>query len=190
MGSSAKGSSCTTFNCGRLALAGVSGIGPKVAIAILSGGTPRELLRAIAAGDAKRFQAVPGVGKRTSERVIVERFRGQDVRIVSEEAGVIGDGRFTVVVDPIDGSLNAKRGIPFFSISLAVAAWMVYVLETTDLDDPQADRLKAALAGASKPAAVVDALLGVESVFTPDLRESAVFRALLVEHVSALMSRP
>jgi Holliday junction DNA helicase RuvA len=55
-----------------LALTSVSGIGPKVAIAILSGGTPRELLRAIAAGDAKRFQAVPGIGKRTSERVIVE----------------------------------------------------------------------------------------------------------------------
>ena len=50
----------------------MSGVGPKVAIAILSGGTPRELLRAIAAGDAKRFQAVPGIGKRTSERVIVE----------------------------------------------------------------------------------------------------------------------
>lgn len=55
-----------------LHLTSVSGIGPKVAIAILSGGTPRELLRAIAAGDAKRFQAVPGIGKRTSERVIVE----------------------------------------------------------------------------------------------------------------------
>jgi Holliday junction DNA helicase RuvA len=55
-----------------LHLTSVSGVGPKVAIAILSGGTPRELLRAIAAGDAKRFQAVPGVGKRTSERVIVE----------------------------------------------------------------------------------------------------------------------
>jgi holliday junction DNA helicase RuvA len=54
------------------ALTSVSGVGPKVAIAILSGGTPRELLRAIAAGDAKRFQAVPGIGKRTSERVIVE----------------------------------------------------------------------------------------------------------------------
>jgi Holliday junction DNA helicase RuvA len=53
-------------------LTSVSGIGPKVAIAILSGGTPRELLRAIAAGDAKRFQAVPGIGKRTAERVIVE----------------------------------------------------------------------------------------------------------------------
>lgn len=55
-----------------LHLISVSGIGPKVAIAILSGGAPRELLRAIAAGDAKRFQAAPGVGKRTAERLIVE----------------------------------------------------------------------------------------------------------------------
>ena len=43
-----------------------------MAIAILSGGAPRELLGAIAAGDAKRFQAAPGVGKRTAERLIVE----------------------------------------------------------------------------------------------------------------------
>jgi holliday junction DNA helicase RuvA len=50
----------------------VSGVGPKVAIAVLSGGAPRELLRAIASGDAKRFQAVPGIGKRTAERIIVE----------------------------------------------------------------------------------------------------------------------
>jgi len=50
----------------------VSGVGPKVAIATLSGGTARDLLRAIAAGDAKRFQAVPGIGKRTAERIIVE----------------------------------------------------------------------------------------------------------------------
>jgi Holliday junction DNA helicase RuvA len=55
-----------------LHLISVSGIGPKVAVAILSGGAPRDLLRAIAAGDAKRFQVVPGVGKRTSERLIVE----------------------------------------------------------------------------------------------------------------------
>jgi Holliday junction DNA helicase RuvA len=55
-----------------LSLISVSQIGPRVAVAILSGGTPRELLRAIAAGDAKRFQAVPGVGKRTAERIIVE----------------------------------------------------------------------------------------------------------------------
>jgi holliday junction DNA helicase RuvA len=55
-----------------LHLNSVSGVGPKVAMAILSGGTPRELLKAIALGDAKRFQAVQGVGKRTAERVIVE----------------------------------------------------------------------------------------------------------------------
>ena len=55
-----------------LHLTSVSGIGPKVALAILSGGSPRELLRAIAAGDAKRFRAAPGVGKRTAERLIVE----------------------------------------------------------------------------------------------------------------------
>jgi myo-inositol-1(or 4)-monophosphatase len=56
-----------------------------------------------------------------AEAAILERFRHEDVRLVSEEAGVEGDGRWTVVVDPIDGSLNAKRGIPFFSISIAVA---------------------------------------------------------------------
>jgi Holliday junction DNA helicase RuvA len=41
-------------------------------MAALSGGPVRELLRAIAAGDVKRFQAVPGIGKRTAERIIVE----------------------------------------------------------------------------------------------------------------------
>jgi Holliday junction DNA helicase RuvA len=50
----------------------VGGVGPKVAIATLSGGSSRELLRAIAAGDTKRFQAVPGIGKRTAERIVVE----------------------------------------------------------------------------------------------------------------------
>ena len=53
-------------------LISVNGVGPKVAIAALSGGAPRDLLRAIATGDAKRFQAVPGIGKRTAERIIVE----------------------------------------------------------------------------------------------------------------------
>jgi Holliday junction DNA helicase RuvA len=55
-----------------LMLIGVQGVGPKVALAVLSGGAPRELLNAIAAGDTARFQAVPGIGKRTAERIIVE----------------------------------------------------------------------------------------------------------------------
>ncbi|HEY6963181.1 MAG TPA: inositol monophosphatase family protein [Gaiellaceae bacterium] len=54
-----------------------------------------------------------------AERAILPHFDGN--RIVSEEVGIHGDGPFTIVVDPIDGSLNAKRGIPFFSISIAVA---------------------------------------------------------------------
>ena len=53
-------------------LVGVQSVGPKVALAVLSGGTTRELLSAIASGDAARFQAVPGIGKRTAERIIVE----------------------------------------------------------------------------------------------------------------------
>ena len=55
-----------------LMLLGVQGVGPKVALAVLSGGPPRELLAALAAGDAARLQAVPGIGKRTAERIIVE----------------------------------------------------------------------------------------------------------------------
>ena len=55
-----------------LMLIGVQSVGPKVALAVLSGGAPRELLNAIAAGDTARFQAVPGIGKRTAERIIVE----------------------------------------------------------------------------------------------------------------------
>ncbi|HEV3070952.1 MAG TPA: Holliday junction branch migration protein RuvA [Solirubrobacteraceae bacterium] len=55
-----------------LMLLSVQSVGPKVALAVLSGGPPRELLGAIAAGDAARFQAVPGIGKRTAERIIVE----------------------------------------------------------------------------------------------------------------------
>jgi len=58
-----------------------------------------------------------------AERVILERLRAIDgATIVSEEIGELkGDGGLRVVVDPIDGSLNAKRGIPFFSLSIAVA---------------------------------------------------------------------
>jgi myo-inositol-1(or 4)-monophosphatase len=58
-----------------------------------------------------------------AERVILERLKAiAGATIVSEEVGVLaGDGPLRIVVDPIDGSLNAKRGIPFFSLSIAVA---------------------------------------------------------------------
>jgi Holliday junction DNA helicase RuvA len=53
-------------------LLGVSGVGPKVALAILSGSSPAELRRAIARDDVKRFQAIPGVGLKTAQRVVLE----------------------------------------------------------------------------------------------------------------------
>ena len=53
-------------------LIGISGIGPKVALAVLSGIEPLELVRAIERGDLARLTAIPGVGKKTSERIVVE----------------------------------------------------------------------------------------------------------------------
>jgi myo-inositol-1(or 4)-monophosphatase len=56
-----------------------------------------------------------------AEAAILAHLRDLDVTIISEEIGRFGNGDTVVVVDPIDGSLNAKRGIPFFSVSIAVA---------------------------------------------------------------------
>ena len=59
-----------------------------------------------------------------AERVVLARFEAVDeeITIVSEEVGTFGAGPTHVVIDPIDGSLNAKRGIPFFALSIAVAS--------------------------------------------------------------------
>jgi Holliday junction DNA helicase RuvA len=53
-------------------LLGVNGVGPKVALAIVSGSTPAELRRAIALDDTARFEAIPGIGKKTAQRVVLE----------------------------------------------------------------------------------------------------------------------
>ena len=59
-----------------------------------------------------------------AEEAVLRHFK--DVAIVSEEVGISGTDPPVVVIDPIDGSLNAKRGIPFFSVSIAVAdGWTV-----------------------------------------------------------------
>jgi holliday junction DNA helicase RuvA len=83
----------------------VSGVGPKVAIATLSGGSTRDLLRAIAAGDAKRFQAVPGIGKRTAERIIVE-LREKVAGALEEEVAVIADEEGSARTLARDGLVN------------------------------------------------------------------------------------
>jgi Holliday junction DNA helicase RuvA len=53
-------------------LIGVSGIGPKLALAVLSGIEPRDLIRAIERGDVARLTSIPGVGKKTAERIVLE----------------------------------------------------------------------------------------------------------------------
>ncbi|MBV9839496.1 MAG: Holliday junction branch migration protein RuvA [Solirubrobacterales bacterium] len=102
-----------------LMLLGVQSVGPKVALAILSAGPPRELLAALAAGDADRFRSAPGVGKRTAERIVVELrekvgstlpegaisvARGDDPRSLARE-GLLGLGYSPVEVDELlDGA--------------------------------------------------------------------------------------
>jgi len=53
-------------------LLAVSGVGPKVALAIVSGSAPADLRRAIALEDTARFEAIPGIGKKTAQRVVLE----------------------------------------------------------------------------------------------------------------------
>jgi holliday junction DNA helicase RuvA len=53
-------------------LLSVNGVGPKVALAIVSGSSPSELRKAIALEDTKRFEAIPGIGKKTAQRVVLE----------------------------------------------------------------------------------------------------------------------
>jgi len=53
-------------------LLSVNGVGPKVALAIVSGSSPADLRRAIALDDTARFEAIPGIGKKTAQRVVLE----------------------------------------------------------------------------------------------------------------------
>jgi Holliday junction DNA helicase RuvA len=73
-------------------LLGVSGIGPKVALAVVSSAPPSDLWRAIALGDPARFQAIPGIGKKTAERIVLE-LKGSltDVLEPSAETGPPGE---------------------------------------------------------------------------------------------------
>jgi holliday junction DNA helicase RuvA len=83
-----------------LMLLGVQSVGPKVALAILSGGPPRELVGALAAGDTARFQAVPGIGKRTAERIVVE---------LREKVGVDAEADTPIVVTRGDDPRRLAR---------------------------------------------------------------------------------
>jgi len=98
-----------------LMLLAVQSVGPKVALAILSGAPPRTLLASVAAGDVGTLQAAPGVGKRTAERIVVELRekvgtvieagsivvrRGDDPQSLAREA-LLGLGYATAEIDAL-----------------------------------------------------------------------------------------
>jgi holliday junction DNA helicase RuvA len=121
----------------------VSGVGPKVAIATLSGGTARDLLRAIAAGDAKRFQAVPGIGKRTAERIIVE-LREKVAGALEEEVAIAG-------AEEGDARTLARDGLVNLGYAPLEAEQMLAGVEGTEPQDLVAAALRKA--GPSRNAA-------------------------------------
>jgi Holliday junction DNA helicase RuvA len=109
-------------------LISISGVGPKVALAALSGGSARDLLRAIAAGDAKRFQAVPGIGKRTSERIIVE--------LREKVAGSLEEEVALAAAEDGDARSLARDGLVNLGYAPLEAEQLLDGIE--DDDDPQA----------------------------------------------------
>jgi holliday junction DNA helicase RuvA len=88
-------------------LIGVSGIGPKVALAVLSGIEPQELIHAIERGDLARLTAIPGVGKKTSERIVLElKDRLPRAQIVAIAAGGAPPGAPVMRDDVVSALVN------------------------------------------------------------------------------------
>jgi Holliday junction DNA helicase RuvA len=124
-----------------LLLIGVQGVGPKMAQAVLSGGAPRELIASVAAGDVKRLTAVPGIGKRTAERIIVE---------LREKVGALEDvpaGDGTITVRRADDPYSlARDGLVELGFSLEEAEKLLSGAEGDTPEDLLQQALKAARA--------------------------------------------
>jgi Holliday junction DNA helicase RuvA len=111
----------------------VNGIGPKVALAVVSGSPAPELRRAIVLGDTARFQAIPGIGKKTAERIVLElkeRLGGDDVVPVAAASSHV------VARDAL-----VELGYSVLEAEQALAA--------TDPDLPAEDRVRLALRSAA-----------------------------------------
>jgi len=114
-------------------LLGVSGIGPKVALAVVSSASPEELQRAIALKDSARFQAIPGIGKKTAERIVLE-LEGSLV----ESVPVVGGAA--------PGELVARDALVELGYSIVEAE---QALASVDPDLPAEERVREALRSAA-----------------------------------------
>jgi Holliday junction DNA helicase RuvA len=120
-----------------LLLIGVQSVGPKMAQAVLSGGPPRDLLAAVAAGDTARLQAVPGIGRRTAERIVVE---------LREKVGASLEAAPITVHRPDDARALAREGL----VGLGFSAQEVDGLLDGAPGDTPEDLIAHALKGAAR----------------------------------------
>ncbi len=111
-------------------LLSVNGIGPKVALAIVSGSPAAELRRAIALEDTARFQAIPGIGKKTAERIVLEL------------KGAIGEVASPGAPGPAGDHVMARDALVELGYSVADAE---RALAETDPDLPAQERVREAL---------------------------------------------
>jgi holliday junction DNA helicase RuvA len=116
-------------------LLSVGGVGPKVALAIVSGYSPGELKRAIVREDADLFQTIPGIGKKTAQRVVLE-LKEKITPLTAVEAPHLGAG---------DGHIVARDALVELGYSLAEAEQR---LSGTDPDLTPAERVRQALRAA------------------------------------------
>jgi holliday junction DNA helicase RuvA len=113
-------------------LLSVQGVGPKVALAIVSGSAPDELRRAIVLEDTARFQAIPGIGKKTAQPVVME---------LKEKLGSVAEpGEATSLA--AKPHLVARDALVELGYSVAEAE---EALAGTDPDAPPEERVRAAL---------------------------------------------
>lgn len=114
----------------------VSGVGPKVALAVVSGSPAAELRRAIALGDHARFQAIPGIGKKTAERIVLE---------LREKLGAVVEPALSAVGDAA-GHVVARDALIELGYSIVDAE---RALAEIDPDLPVEERVRLALRGAA-----------------------------------------
>jgi Holliday junction DNA helicase RuvA len=124
-----------------LLLLGVQSVGPKVALAVLGGGPPRELVRALAAGDVARLQAVPGIGKRTAERIVVEL--REKVGVPDAGAEVVAPGGITVTRGD-DPRHVAREGLLELGFAPAEAQALLDAADGETAEELLANALRAA----------------------------------------------
>ena len=118
-----------------LLLMGVTGIGPRLALTILSGLPPESLASALAAGDLRRLTAISGVGKKTAERMVVElKEKAQALAAALPAKGPVPPADDDLVLALVN--LGYRR---------ANAEDAVARVEADNQEAPFADRLRAAL---------------------------------------------